>query len=70
MTVTIEENNIRYYEERLELVKSLFLEGQKEILLNNRGQIANLVQKYDLFRNDPKYDPTLAKFPETFLGIN
>ena len=61
------QENMRYYESRLELVRTLFLEGDIEILSENSDKIRKLVSQY---RNISGYNPTLAAFPETFLGIN
>ena len=61
------ERKIEYYQHRLEFIRDFFLEGNKEILLENGDKISRLVQQYKKF---PGYNHILAGFPETFLDIN
>lgn len=71
MTSTIiEEMSMGYYTERLELIRSLLLDGNIGVLLRNRGTVKELINNYRTFRNNPEYNPSLPNFLEVVLEIN
>lgn len=58
---------IDYYNQRLEFIKTLFREHQSELLNKNSNKIKNLIDEYKFFKEDKKYKPSLAKTIELFI---
>jgi hypothetical protein len=61
------EENIAYYQLRLEFIRKLFKDHQHDLLQRNADKIKRLVEGYNRFKNDENYDSLLAEFPQVMI---